>query len=60
MVKVVDKFPHTTVSLKTAKNLLICSRERKVLKSAQDINAILSSHVEAIISDDTSGSEGKK
>ena len=42
-------FPHTTVSQKSAKNRLICFHERKVQKSTNDINAVLSDHVECVV-----------
>ncbi len=45
----VDMFPQTSISEKTAKNLSTCSHKRKGQKLTNDINAVLSSHVEAVV-----------
>jgi len=49
MFLVFDMFPHTTVSEKAAKNLLICFLVRQVQKPPLDINYINSTHVETVV-----------
>ena len=47
--KMIDMFPWTSVSRKTARNPLICFHERKVQKFAKDSNVINSGHVETVV-----------